>query len=48
VFAAETDFAQPNDGNVHMSDDENIKSETDEDESVDDEDVKTGKDRMPG
>jgi hypothetical protein len=31
-----------------MSDDENIKSETDEDESVDDEDVKTGKDRMPG
>ena len=48
VFSAETDFAQPNDGNVHMSDDENIKSETDEDESVDDEDVKTGKDRMPG
>ena len=48
MFSVETDFEQPNDDDVHLSDEENIKSETYEDESVDDEDVKTATDRIPG
>lgn len=45
--AAGNESEQANGDKAPLSDEDNMKSETDEDESVDDEEVKTATDSMP-